>query len=347
MTGKKDAASMPAAARKDSHLDLARLVQSQSQQSTGLDSIRLPHDALPEGCPDTVRLGCRFLNHSLTAPLMIGAMTGGTKRADAINRALAETAMECGIAMGVGSQRASLEAGRSQRELRRIAPDVPLIGNLGAAQIAAQSGLDLARRAVDDLEADGLAIHLNILQEIVQPEGEDNWQGVAEAIAKAAETLPCPVIIKEVGNGISGRVAERLWGFGIRHVDVAGLGGTNWTRIEAKRRDSADAAVFDPFLDWGIPTADCLRQVSAMLPDMVLIGSGGIRHGLDAARALWLGADVVAAAGVFLHAAENDQGQISAKRVIATVDSWKKQLRLAVFLTGADSLPAFRKLATG
>lgn len=328
--------------RKDSHLDLARSCQSRSLVSHDLDRVQLEHNAMPECHFDDVELSARFLGHTLSMPIMIGAMTGGTDRADAINRLLAEIANETGIALAIGSQRASLEAGRDQSSLRALAPDIPIIGNLGGVQLAKPGGIDLARRAVDAIQADAMAIHLNPLQELAQPEGDRDWRGVEEAIASLCETLPCPVIVKEVGAGISASVAARLMSAGVSYVDAAGLGGTNWTRIETQRRDG-DEDVFTPFLDWGIPTLDAIVQIRADLPDLGLIASGGIRHGLDAARALWIGADIVAAAGHFLTLAEDAEGRLTPDVLRHGIRKWKDQMRMSLFLTGSQNLAEFRR----
>ena len=329
--------------RKDEHLRLARGASAQSAVTAGFDDVRLDHCALPECDLDEVDLKVDFLDHQLSAPLFIGAMTGGTPRSAAINRALAQIANAEGIGLAVGSQRASLENGISQAELRDIAPNVPLIGNLGGVQLARAGGLDLAKRAVDDLQADALAIHLNPLQEAVQPEGETDWRNVASAIEKAASNLPCKVIVKEVGAGISVDVARRLFECGVWAVDIAGLGGTNWTRIEALRRQQSD--VFEPFLDWGLPTATALYDVMQVMPDAVVLASGGVRHGLDAAKALWLGATAVSLAGPVLRAVvtdDDDAPDITAGR--AAIADWIAQMRLTLFLTGAPTIADFRQV---
>ena len=327
--------------RKDHHLDLARSDGAMSGTSTGLDRVRLTHNALPECDADDIDTHCYFLGHKLSMPLMIGAMTGGTDRADGINLNLARAANEAGVALAVGSQRAALETARDQSALREAASNIPLIGNLGGVQLARKDGLDLAKRAVDAIEADALAIHLNPLQEITQPEGDRDWRGVEAAIISLVDSLPCPVIIKEVGAGISVDVAGRLIAAGVYAVDCAGLGGTNWTRIEAMRRDNA--TIYEPFLDWGIPTLDAILALQSALPDMRLIASGGIRHGLDAAKAYWLGAEIVAAAGPFLKAAETKAGKPTPDTLLDTLQQWKKQVEMALFLTGSANLSAFRR----
>ncbi len=336
--------------RKNIHLDLARRNEALANTPNQLDRVRLTHNALPELDFDAVSTRSRFLGYDLAMPLMIGAMTGGTDRADTLNAHLAEAANAAGVGLAFGSQRASLEngngGGRGQARLRRLAPSVPLIGNLGGVQLARDGGIDLALRAAESIEADALAIHLNPLQELVQPEGDRDWRGVEEAITTLVEKLPCPVIVKEVGAGLSASVAGRVAAMGVRYVDCAGLGGTNWTRIENLRRDdgtdTGDTETFAPYLDWGIPTLEALKSIRSAQPSLGLIASGGIRNGLDAARAIWLGADMVAAAGHFLKAAEDDQGQPSPEALARALERWQEQCRIALFLTGSADLSAFR-----
>ena len=332
--------SPPAGERKDAHLALAADALARSGVSAGFERVRLEHCALPECRLADIDIATSCLGRAVAAPLFIGSMTGGTAHADAINAALAETAEATGIALAVGSQRASIESGRSQADLRRRAPSVPLIGNLGGVQLAAPEGIDLARRAVADIGADAIFIHLNPRQEAVQPEGETDWRGVLAAIETLAGTLDVPVMVKEVGAGIGPDVAQRLFDAGVHAVDIAGLGGTNWTRIEAARRD--DAALFEPFLDWGLPTVDALRAVRAACPNQRLIASGGVENGLDAAKALWLGAALVSMAGPVLRALTGDgRGTPDGSAAADVIETWKSQLRLALFLTGAPDLPSF------
>jgi len=341
MSDDQDKTGGPAAGdRKDAHLALAADPLALSGIGAGFERVRLEHCALPECSLADVRIGTDCLGRQVSAPLFIGSMTGGTAHADAINEALAETAEAAGVALAVGSQRASLESGRSQAGLRKRAPSVPLIGNLGGVQLAMEGGIDLARRAVDDLQAEAIFIHLNPLQEAAQPEGETDWRGVLTAIGTLVGTLPVPVMVKEVGAGIGPDVARRLFDAGVHAVDVAGLGGTNWTRIEVARR--SEAALFAPFLDWGLPTVDALRGVRAACPHGRLIASGGIADGLDAAKALWLGAALVSMAGPVLRALTGDgRGTPDPEAAEQVITLWKDQLRLAMFLTGASDLSAF------
>jgi len=333
-----------AGTRKDAHLALAASDLARSGVDAGFDRVRLDHCALPECDLAAIDITTTCLGRSVSAPLFIGAMTGGTAHADAINLALAEIAEAAGIALAVGSQRASLEAGRSQAAMRDKASSVPLIGNLGGVQLAMPGGIDLAKRAVDDLRADAIFIHLNPLQEAVQPEGQTDWRHVLAAIGMAVRELEVPVMVKEVGAGIGPDVARRLFDAGVHAVDIAGLGGTNWTRIEAARRD--DAALFDPFLDWGLPTVEALQAVRAACPNGRLVASGGIRHGLDVAKALWLGAALASMAGPVLRALTTDGVQVpDPAAAMDVIERCKGQLRLALFLTGAPDLAGFAGVA--
>lgn len=329
--------------RKDDHLDIVLNASAcPSGIGTGFDALQFEHCALPELDLDAIDLSGGLVGRTLRAPLLISSMTGGAERSTAINRHLAEAAQALGIAMGVGSQRVGLRSGNDQgltRELRRLAPDIALLGNIGAAQLLERDGLDLARRSVDTLQADALIIHLNPLQEAVQAEGDRNWCGVLEAIRRTVETVGVPVVVKEVGAGISAQVALALAGAGVQVIDIAGLGGTSWAAVEAARAvRPQDRRVAEAFAGWGIPTATSLQNVRRALPGMPLIASGGIRNGVDAAKAICLGADVIGqAAGVLREAT------LSTAAVIEHFDIVIRQLRIACFCTGSANLVALRR----
>jgi len=213
--------------------------------------------------------------------------------------------------------------------------------------LARSGGIDLAKAAIDDLQADAIAIHLNPLQEAVQPEGEHDWRGVRDAISALVKANMAPVIVKEVGAGISASIASDLFALGVAAVDVAGFGGTNWARIEAARRDD-DITPFAPFLDWGIPTLDCLMAVTKSRPKtlrhaQLIIASGGLRHGLDAMRAYWLGADMTSLAGPMLKRLLDDDKTPSPDQLGQFAAQLKQQMALTLFLTGAANLAAFRR----
>lgn len=328
--------------RKNDHLNIVldRLA-GPGGSGTGLDALQFEHCALPELNLDSIDLGSSLVGKPLRAPLLISSMTGGADRSAAINRHLAEAAQTLGIGMGVGSQRVGLRSGNDQgltRELRLLAPNIPLLGNIGAAQLLERDGLDLAHRSVETLQADALIIHLNPLQEAVQAEGDRNWFGVLDAIRRTVETVGVPVVVKEVGAGLSPQVAVALANAGVHVIDVAGLGGTSWAAVEAARAERAkDRRVAEAFSGWGIPTAISLQSVRRALPDMPLIASGGMRNGVDAAKALCLGADVIGQAAGVLH-----QATLSTEAVIEHFDIVIRQLRIACFCTGSANLAALR-----
>jgi isopentenyl-diphosphate delta-isomerase len=328
--------------RKGEHLDLAKMPSAMAQVENSLDRVRLTHQALPEIDADDVDTSTKFLNYRLAMPLMISGMTGGMPRGDAINLALAEMASQHGIAICIGSQRASLMVKQSQSELRARAKGVPLIGNLGGVQLAGEGGLALAQRAIDDIGADAIAIHLNPLQELAQPEGDRDWRGVLATLGELVKKSEVPIMVKEVGAGISAKTARQLMDQGVRIIDVAGLGGTNWTRIEQSRSDPLRQDVMAPFLDWGISTVDALISARAEHKDATIIASGGIRHGLDVARCVWLGSDLVSAAGVFIKVLEDENQTLRPNRLDALLSVWKDQLKIAMFLTASKTLKALK-----
>lgn len=327
--------------RKNQHLDVVLSGRGTSQARTGFDDMAFEHVALPEIAMDEVDLSTRFLGKRIKAPLLVSSMTGGPARAADINRNLAMACQQLGLPLAIGSQRIAIEnrelAGLGA-ELRRHAPDIALLGNFGAAQLNLGFGLDEAKRAVEMIGADGLIIHLNPLQEAVQPEGNRDWRGLLGHIETLAKALPVPLIVKEVGAGISGKLARRLFDAGVGVIDVAGAGGTSWARVEAERgSDARQAAIASAFFDWGIPTARAIAEVRSACPDAFVIGSGGIRNGLDVAKAIRLGADMVGQAAGILEAATQ-----SPEAVIECLSITIEQLRIACFCTGSADLAALR-----
>ncbi|MHA6495336.1 type 2 isopentenyl-diphosphate Delta-isomerase [Pseudomonas borbori] len=329
--------------RKNDHLDIVLdPLRAAAPAQTGFAAYRLRHCALPQLHLDQVDLSASLLGKQLKAPLLISSMTGGAARASGINRHLAEAAEALGIALAVGSQRVALETGNDQgltRELRRLAPSVPLLANLGAAQIVGEHGLELARRAVGMIDADALIVHLNPLQEAVQGGGDRDWRGVLESIGRVAAALPVPLVVKEVGAGISAAVAQALVEAGVAIVDVAGAGGTSWAAVEAERAQSAaDRQVAMAFAGWGIPTAEAIILARQALPTTPLIASGGIRSGIDVAKALRLGADVVGQAAAVLNSAT-----ASTEAVVEHFEVVIRQLRIACFCTGSADIAALKR----
>lgn len=325
--------------RKNDHLDI--VLRNTMPASGSFARWQFTHCALPELHLDQIDLRTRLFNRPMQAPFLISSMTGGAARALSINHHLAEAAQALGLALGVGSQRVALESDNNfglTRDLRRIAPDIPLLANLGAAQILGEQGRRLAQNAVSMIEADALIVHLNPLQEALQRGGDRDWRGVLQAIAQLVKTLEVPVIVKEVGAGISPEVAQRLAEAGVSMIDIAGAGGTSWAAVEGERASTPQQrAVAMAFADWGIPTDEALRAVRHRLPAMPLIASGGIRDGIDAAKALRLGADVVGQAAAVLSSALH-----SADAVVAHFETLIEQLRVACFCTGSANLRQLR-----
>jgi len=345
-----DVAEQPGAApsgdiegRKSDHLDIVLAPALAARRApNGFDRIVFEHVALPEIALADVDLSTNFLGRRLKAPLLIASMTGGPERSARINAHLAEAAETLGLAFAVGSQRIALEgrgSGGLDRSLRALAPSIPILGNIGAAQLALGYGPDEARRAVEMIDADALIVHLNPLQEAVQAGGDTDWRGVLAAIEGLARALPVPVVVKEVGAGLSGRLARRLVDAGVQAIDVAGAGGTSWAAVEAERAgDTATRETALVFSDWGIATPRAIVAVRAACPDTVVIGSGGVRNGLDAARAIRLGADLAGQAAASLPHAER-----SAEAVVDHFRQIIQQLRIACFCTGSADLAALRQ----
>lgn len=329
--------------RKNDHLDI--VLDSRKTPAPAGDQFsryQFEHCALPQLHLDEVDLSTSFLGRTLQAPLLISSMTGGAARAKHINRHLAEAAQTLGIALAIGSQRVAVQSGIDHgltRELRTLAPDIPLLANIGAAQLADGSSTDWARRAVEMIDADALIVHLNPLQEAVQGGGDRDWRRVLDAIGALVQRSQVPIVVKEVGAGISASVARTLVEVGVSVIDVAGSGGTSWALVEAERAaNEADRQVALAFADWGIPTPQAIDQVRRTLPVMQLIASGGVRNGVDAAKAIGLGADLVGQAAAVLQSATE-----STAAVVAHFDVLIRQLRIACFCTGSADLASLRR----
>lgn len=334
----------PTVSRKDQHLDVVLSGRGQHLTTTGFEDWRFVHEALPDVDYDRIDLGADFLNRRLRAPFLISSMTGGPARAADINLRLAEAAQHLGIALAVGSQRTALEDGGGaaglDRSLRDRAPEVPILANIGAAQLTRGFGRDEVKRLIDMIDADALIVHLNPLQEACQPEGDRDWWGVASALHALIRDLDRPVIVKETGAGISAKTAERLVAMGAHAIDVAGAGGANWALIEGERAESPlDRTHAAAFADWGIPTARAIAEVRNALPDVVVIGSGGIRDGVQAAKAIRLGADIVGVASGVIEAATR-----STEDVVAYFQLLERQLRTTCFCVNASNLAALKRV---
>jgi len=283
-----------------------------------------------------------FLGRRLSFPLLISAMSGGdSARLRKINRNLAVAAQRAGVALAVGSQRVMFThpGARDSFDLRPLAPDVPLLANLGAVQLNYGFGAAEANQAVETLAADGICFHLNPLQEAVQPEGNTDFRGLTKILGELAAALTRPVIVKEVGAGIGPEDAARLAAVGIRYLDIAGAGGTSWSRIEQRRREAAGVGgrLGYVFQDWGWPTPLALRRLRPLAGKMTLIASGGLRTGLDLAKAIVLGAELGGIAAPFLAPAEE-----SAEAVGAAIENLRREFTVAMFLLGCARLDALR-----
>jgi isopentenyl-diphosphate Delta-isomerase len=327
-------------------LDHIRIVLGEDVNAKGVTSgfagLRFRHDALPELDLEAIDTSMMLFGKRLRAPLLISSMTGGAPDAEQINLNLALAAESLGVAMGVGSQRAAIANAALDRtyQVRRVAPHALLMANIGAVQLNYGFGIDECRRAVDMIEADALILHLNALQEAVQPEGNTNFAGLLGKIEQVCRAIDVPVVVKEVGNGIGAATARRLVDAGVQAIDVAGAGGTSWSEVERYRQtDPQRTRVASIFAGWGIPTTQAIQEVRAALPDTTVIGSGGIRSGLDVAKAIALGADLGGSAAPHLFAATGTGGPDA---VVAGLRAFVDELRITMFCVGAPDLDALR-----
>jgi isopentenyl-diphosphate delta-isomerase len=324
------------ARRKDAHLDLCAQAEVEPEENNTLfDCVRLVHCAMPEMAVSDVSLTTELFGKTLRHPLMVTGMTGGTDRAEAVNRDLATLAEKYGLAFGVGSQRAMAEdASRAKSfQVRAQAPKTLLLGNIGLRQAAAM-GPDGVKRLRDAIGADGMALHLNVGQELTQPEGDRDFTGGYATVEALVAALDGRLLVKETGCGISPQVAKRLCEMGVRALDVSGLGGTSWVRVEQLRADGVAAQVGAEFAGWGIPTAAAVASVrKAVGPSVRVIASGGIRTGLDVAKCLALGADLAGMA-LPLFRAQQEGGLNGAERALKAI---LQGLTQAMVLTGSRS----------
>lgn len=320
--------------RKRDHIEIVSAGEGIDRKQGYFDRIRLKHRALPELNLCDVDPTCTFLGKALSFPLLISSMTGGAdEELVTINRNLAIAAEAEGVALAVGSQRVLLKdaAARASFELRPYAPSIPLIGNIGAVQLNCGLGVVDCETVLQVLDADALYLHLNPLQEAVQPEGDTCFAGLLEKIAEVVKALGKPVIIKEVGAGISAEDVKLLVSAGVRFVDVAGSGGTSWSRVESRRSDSPELG--ELFSDWGIPTPLALRQMKPYRHELELIASGGIRNGIDMAKSIVLGASLCGMALPFLAPARE-----SAEAVRVVIQRVKREFTTALFLLGMGTM---------
>ena len=308
-------------------------------RTTGFERFDLPYVALPESDLEGVDTRTTFLGKTLAAPLLIGAMTGGAERSTVINRNLARAAQEVGVGLMLGSQRVMLEHPHAlpSFDVRPHAPDILLIGNLGVAQLNKGYGAPELGRAAELVGADALALHTNPLQEALQREGDTNFSTLLPKLREVVPQVPYPVLLKEVGHGLSAAAAKRVADVGFAALDVAGAGGTSWAKVEEYVNYGE---VRHPQLaEWGVPTATALREVRGALPQMPLVASGGIRSGVDAAKALALGAEVVAVARPLLEPSTQ-----SHEAVVAWLRHFIWELRVAMHCVGAADIAALKEV---
>lgn len=310
--------------------------------TTGFERIALPYNALTQTSLAGIDLATTFLGVPLKAPVLIGAMTGGAQLARTINRNLAEAAQKLGVGMMLGSQRIMLgdhpaaQSAADSFDIRDLAPDALLIGNIGLAQMSDDLAPRLAA-ALKRVGANAVAVHTNPLQEAMQYNGDTDFTGTIARLGRLAGELDYPVVVKEVGHGIGAAAAQQLRGLPIAAVDVAGAGGTSWARVEQVVRYGE--VRYPAIADWGVPTAQALREVRDVLPGMPLVASGGIRTGVDAAKALAMGADVVALARPLLAPAIE-----SADAVVDMLGGFIEELRVCLHGCGAPDLAALRRV---
>lgn len=333
----------PTSERKADHIRVNLEEDVQSGLTTGLERIEFVHNALPELDLAAVDASQTLFGRRLESPILISSMTGGTEQARQLNQTLAQAAQAEGVAMGLGSQRAAIEEPSlaATFQVRQVAPDILLFANLGAVQLNYGYDVSHCQRAVEMIEADALVLHLNALQEALQPEGDSNFSQLLPKIEAVCSELPVPVIAKEVGWGISADVAGRLVNAGIAAIDVAGAGGTSWSQVEMHRAETpAQAALAARFIRWGIPTVDSLRAIHQTNPTLPLVASGGLRKGLDIAKCIALGASLGGMASPFLKAAAQ-----SPEAVIEAIQLAKTEILVAMFATGSADLQALGEAA--
>lgn len=326
--------------RKAEHIRINLEEDVSSDLTTGLERYRFIHQALPEINLEDIQTGQMIFGRLVKQPLLISSMTGGTPQAAGINRILAQEAQAAGIAMGLGSMRTALENPDvlPTFDVRKYAPDILLLANLGAVQLNYGYDVEQCQRAVDLVGADALILHLNPLQEALQPEGDTRFAGLLEKIEQVCWRLTVPVVVKEVGWGISGEAAASLALAGVAAIDVAGAGGTSWSQVEMYRSAGHPLAkIASAFRGWGIPTAETIEMVRQTTPRMMIFASGGLSNGVDVAKSIALGACLGGMAGKFLKAANQ-----SAESVHQLIEQTRQELRICMFASGAASIDALQ-----
>ena len=327
--------------RKKEHIQLCLTDKVAFKKSNGFDDYDFEHFAITEVNYAKIDLTAKFLKKEISFPFLISCMTGGTTEAERINEKLAIAAKELNIPIGVGSQRQALEDNKlysTYEVVRKNAGMVPILGNIGAAQVASsKTVVDDFKFMTDLVEADAMVVHINPLQELLQPEGEPNFSGFMKKLEKVIPKLSIPVICKEVGSGISKKAAKHLLEIGVYGIDVAGAGGTSWAAVELLRNKKTD----DYFSEWGLPTSYCVRTVAELKSkyNFKLIASGGINNGVDAAKALALGADITASARILLQEVMKNDVQ----GVVELVRDWFETVKKIMYLTGCSNIKQLTK----
>ncbi|MFA5804408.1 MAG: type 2 isopentenyl-diphosphate Delta-isomerase [Melioribacteraceae bacterium] len=329
--------------RKKDHIELCLTENVAFKTKTnGFENYEFEHFAITEVEFNKIDLSTHFLKHKISYPFLISCMTGGTEEAERINEKLAIVANELKIPIGVGSQRQALEDKKyhsTYRVVRKNAGTVPILGNIGAAQVAKSKNLiEEIQILIDLVEADAMVIHVNPLQELLQSGGEPDFKGLIKNIEKICSKIKTPVIVKEVGSGISKRAAKRLLEAGVKGIDVSGAGGTSWAAVELIRSNKAD----NYFQEWGLPTSYCVRKVKELKKDFnfTLISSGGISNGVDIAKSIALGADLSASARIILQ--EVMKNDING--VVELIQSWFSTVKRIMYLTGSKDIQNFKKV---
>lgn len=328
--------------RKSEHIQITLDEQVTGNSiTTGFENVHFIHNALPEIDFKDISLQTNFLSHLCETPFLISSMTGGAASAETINRHLAEAAEEKGWMLALGSTRALIESEdfHSSFQLRKFAPSIPIVANLGAVQLNYGFGLEACQKIIEITEANMLVLHLNSIQEVIQPAGNTNFKGLLNKIEQLCRTLPIPIGVKEVGWGIDGQTAKTLSEVGIQFIDLAGAGGTSWSQVEKFRSTSeVKRKAAEAFSEWGIPTVDCIQSVRQSLPGIPLVASGGIHNGVEAAKSIALGADLVGFGRSILKEATE-----STEAVLTLMETRELELRMAMFGIGAGNIQALKE----
>lgn len=318
--------------RKEDHIEICLKEGSRFYKKNGFEKYELLHNAIADFNFDDIDISCDFMGKKISHPIIISSITGGCERAREINKNLAIAADRLNVAMSCGSQKAMIKDKKQAYtyKIRDVAPGILYLGNIGLDYLKNYENFAKIRSAIKSINADGIFVHLNLAQELVQAEGERNFANSRQNLTNFVKFIDLPVITKEVGFGISGRTAKMLERIGVRAIDVAGAGGTSWTKVESFRQ--ADSGLAKRFSEWGIPTAECLVQCRKAVK-MPIIASGGIYDGITACKAFALGADLVGLAGPLLKAAN-----VSPEKVIEYLDNFILELKTAMMLVGARNL---------